>query len=507
LTNISQSYKELLTKTKDTVLLGTAQGVLHWDMETMMPPKALQQRSEQLALMSRIHHKLGTDPEVGKLLQTIQASPAYTKIGAEEKRNVYLINKGYHEATALPEKLVGDLAMQEALTVNTWKKAKAKKDFNLYKGDLQKLFNLQLEAAEILMKVKEVKTPYEALIDNYEPNMSAATITKTFDGLLAGLKPLIAKIEKNQPRIPESGQCVPVEDQRKITQLITQTLGYDTSSPNAAGRVDETEHPFTCGYYEDVRITTHYYPEDCLNSVFSVLHETGHAIYEQNLNPDWMYQPIGSPCSYGIHESQSRFYENIIGRSNEFWTGFLPKVKHTAPSFAKLDLAKFMKAINKVGRSKIRIAADEVTYSIHIIIRFELERDLFAGKIKIDELPQVWNQKYRDYLGVEVKDDSEGVMQDTHWASGLYGYFPSYALGNIYDGQILDALTKAVPDWRNTLAEGDLAPVNLWLKNNIHKTGSLYDPEELIQKATGSKLDSAPFIRYLNEKYSAIYGF
>ena len=507
LTNISPQYKELLTKTKDTVLLGTAQGVLHWDMETMMPPKAVQQRSEQLALLSRLHHKLGTDPEIGKLLQTIQTSSAYTKLGAEEKRNIYLINKGYREATALPEKLVGDLAMQEALTVNTWKKAKAKKDFGLYKGDLQKLFNLQLEAAEILMKVKETKTPYEALIDNYEPKMSAATITKTFNGLLAGLKPLIAKIEKNQPRTPESGQCVPVEDQRKITQLITQTLGYDTASPNAAGRVDETEHPFTCGYYEDVRITTHYYPEDCLNSVFSVLHETGHAIYEQNLNPDWMYQPIGSPCSYGIHESQSRFYENIIGRSSEFWTGFLPKVKQTAPSPAKLELADFMKAINKVGCSKIRIAADEVTYSIHIIIRFELERDLFAGKIKIDELPAVWNQKYHDYLGVEVKDDSEGVMQDTHWASGLYGYFPSYALGNIYDGQILGALTKAVPDWRSTLAEGNLTLVNLWLKNNIHKIGSLYDPEELIQKVTGSKLDSAPFIRYLNGKYSAIYGF
>jgi carboxypeptidase Taq len=476
-------------------------------METMMPPKAVQQRSEQLALLSRIHHKLGTDPEIGKLLTQIQTNPTYTKLGAEEKRNIYLINKGYREATALPEKLVGDLAMQEALTVNIWKKAKAKKDFKLYKVDLQKLFDLQLQAAEILMKVKETKTPYEALIDNYEPNMSAATITVTFNGLLAGLKPLIAKIEKTQPQTPQPQPCVPVEDQRKITQLITQTLGYDTASPNAAGRVDETEHPFTTGYYEDVRITTHYYPDDFINSFFSVLHETGHAIYEQNLNPDWMYQPIGSPCSYGIHESQSRFYENIIGRSNEFWTSFMPKIKQTAPNLAKLNQAKLVKDINKVQRSKVRIAADEVTYSIHIIIRFELERDLFAGKIKIDKLPQVWNQKYHDYLGVDVKDDSEGVMQDTHWASGLYGYFPSYALGNIYDGQILVALSKAIPDWKSTLAEGNLGPVNLWLKNNIHKTGSLYDPEELIQRATGSKLDSAPFIRYLNEKYSAIYDF
>jgi carboxypeptidase Taq len=506
--NITSTYKQLLEKTKDTMVFSTAQGIINWDMETMMPPKAVQQRSEQLALLSRIHHKLGTDPEISKLLTTIQASPTHAEMGQAEKRNIYLISKTFHEQTALPEKLVGELAMQEAITVNTWKKAKAKKDFNLYKGDLEKLYTLSLQAAEILMKVKEVKTPYEALIDNYEPKMSADTITKTFSGLLCGLKPLVTKIEAaKQPETAFLKQPVPVEEQRKIAQLITHTLGYDTASPNAGGRLDETEHPFTSGYYDDVRITTHYHQEDFTSSLFSVLHESGHAIYEQNINPDWVYQPIGSPCSYGVHESQSRFYENIIGRSSEFWMGFLPKVKGVAPSLSKLMLEPFLEAINKVQRSKIRIEADEVTYSIHIIIRFELERDLFAGKIKIDELPQAWNQKYKDYLGMEVKDDSEGVMQDTHWASGLYGYFPSYALGNIYDGQILAALTRVSPDWRSQLAEGNLQPVHLWLKENIHSKGDLMDPEELIKQATGTNLDSKPFITYLNEKYSRLYGF
>lgn len=508
-TNNEVAYKELLSKSKDTIVLGTAEGIIHWDMETMMPPKAVQQRSEQLALLSRIHHKLGTDPEIGKLLSSIQTSPQYAGLGQVEKRNIYLINKSYKEQTALPEKLVGDLAMQEAITVNTWKKAKAKKDFTLYKADLQKLFNLSMQAAEILMKVKETKTPYEALIDGFEPQMSAVTITKTFNQLLAGLKPLIAKIENSQtqPPIKLLDGPVPVEEQRRITQLITQTLGYDTASPNAAGRVDETEHPFTSGYYDDVRITTHYHPNNFASSIFSILHESGHAIYEQNLNAEWQYQPVGSPCSFGIHESQSRFYENIIGRSNEFWANFLPKIKQAAPSLSKLDLNTFIKNINKMERSKIRIEADEVTYSIHIIIRFELERDLFAGKIKIDELPQAWNQKYYDYLGVEIENDSEGVMQDTHWASGLYGYFPSYALGNIYDGQILAAITKTLPNWRNQVANGDLGEVNLWLKENIHGKGDLYDPEELIKKATGTNLDSIPFLQYLNQKYSRIYGF
>jgi carboxypeptidase Taq len=505
--NKSSAYKDLLSKAKDAVVLSTAEGVIHWDMETMMPPKAIEQRSQQLALLSRIHHKLGTDPEIGKLLGGIQKSPEYAKMGQEEKRNIYLINKSFHEQTALPEKLVSDLAMQEAITVNNWKKAKAKKDFKLYKRDLEKLLDLSKQAAEILQKVKGSKTAYDALIDNFEPKMPSEKISETFSGLLAGLKPLITKIEGCQSKPPILNVSVPIEEQRKIAQLITLNLGYDTASQQAAGRVDETEHPFTSGYYDDVRITTHYYLNNVASSIFSVLHESGHAIYEQNLPQKWMYQPIGSTCSYGIHESQSRFYENLVGRSREFWTGFLPKVKVVAPSLAKVDLDQFMTSVNKVERSKIRIEADEVTYSIHIIIRFELERDLFADKLSVDELPDVWNQKYADYMGVKIANDSEGVMQDTHWASGLYGYFPSYALGNIYDGQINSALTKSVPDWRNQLASGNLNSVNQWLKTNIHTKGNLYDPEELIKLATGRTLDSKPFVEYLNKKYSALYGF
>jgi carboxypeptidase Taq len=505
--NIESAYRELLAKTKDATVLGTAEGIIHWDMETMMPPKAVNQRSEQLALLSRIRHKLATDPQIGKLLSNIQTSPEYNGLGQAEKRNLYLIGKTYREQTALPERLVGELAMQEALTVNVWKKAKAKRDFNLYKADLQKLFDLSMEAAQILMKVKGVKTPYEALIDNFEPQMSADTLTKTFTALLAGLKPLIGKVEAAQTTPKVLNQTVPVEAQRKITQLITQALGYDTASTVAGGRVDETEHPFTTGYYDDVRITTHYYPNNFASSFFSVLHESGHAIYEQNLPQKWMYQPVGSTCSYGIHESQSRFYENLIGRSKEFWMGFLPKIKQVAPSLSSLELEPFIHEVNRVERSKIRIEADEVTYSIHIIIRFEIERDLFGGKIRIDELPSVWNQKYADYLGVEVENDSEGVMQDTHWASGLYGYFPSYALGNIYDGQINAALTKTHPDWREQLCEGKLGEVNLWLKESIHSKGDLYDPQELIKLATGTGLDSTPFIDYLNMKYREFYGF
>ena len=320
--------------------------------------------------------------------------------------------------------------------------------------------------------------------------MSANQITVTFTELQRGLKRLINKIETsaNKPDTTMLSIPVPVENQRKIAQLLTEMLGYDTASPNARGRVDETEHPFTTGYYDDVRITTHYHPNNYASSIFSVLHETGHALYEQNLPLKWKYQPIGSTCSYGIHESQSRFYENIIGHSAEFWTGLWPKIKKEAPNLAKVDLDKFIHAVNKIELSKIRIEADEVTYNLHICIRFEIERDLFADKIKVDELPEVWNQKYDEYLGVKVEDDSEGVMQDTHWASGLYGYFPSYALGNIYDGQIAEAMSKDMPEWRSQLSQGKLSQANQWLKTNIHSEGNLYNPEELVKKVTGSNL-------------------
>ncbi len=506
---ISGDYKELLSKIEDVAVLTTAEGVIHWDMETMMPPGAVEQRSMQLSLLTRIHHQMSTDPKIGKLLASIQANPESASMGQAEKRNIYLINKSYLEQTSLPEKLVAEIAKQEAITVNVWKKAKAQKNFSLFKPNLQKLLDLSMEAAEILMKVKETKTPYEALIDNFEPKMTADTITSTFNQLQGSLKQLLSKIQssKNKPDATVLCQPVPVESQRQIAQLLTQTLGYDTCSPEARGRIDETEHPFTEGYYDDVRITTHYYPNNFSSSIFSVLHESGHARYEQNLNPKWKYQPIGTPCSYGIHESQSRLYENVIGRSKEFWTGLMPKVKKAAPTLANLELDKFVKAINKVELSKIRIEADEVTYSLHIIVRFEIERDLFAGKITVNELPQVWNQKYADYLGVKVQNDSEGVMQDTHWASGLFGYFPSYALGNIYSGQIMAAITKDLPDWRNQLAAGKLNQPNEWLKRNIHSLSNLYEPEELIKKATGKNLNSEAFMTYLNEKYGAIYGF
>jgi len=503
-------YKKLMDKAKDLSIFQSAEAFVHWDMETMMPPKAIKLRSQQLALLSRIEHKMSTDQEIGALLEEIVRHPKYDRLDGIQKRNVRLIKKQYDEQTKLPEELVAEIAKQEAITVDVWKKAKAAKNFSMFKPELEKLVELKKKTAEILMEVKKTATPYDALIDIFEPKMTAETITKVFDELREGLVSLLRKCENASKQSDTSvfKRKVPIDVQRKISKALAEFVGYDVESKEAGGRIDETEHPFTTGYYDDVRITTHYHEDYLASSLFSVLHEAGHAIYDQNLKKEWMYQPVGSSCSMGFHESQSRFVENIIGRSREFWVYFLPKLKElTGNILSDVDLDELVHAVNQVKPSKIRVEADEVTYCLHIIIRFNIERDLFAGKIMVKELPEVWNESYANYLGVKIENDSEGVMQDTHWASGSYGYFPSYALGNIYSGQILATMEKDLPNWRKQIEKGNFSPVKNWLIKNVHTYGDLYDPSELVRKITGKELNVKPYLNYLNEKYSKLYGF
>jgi carboxypeptidase Taq len=498
-----------MEKNKDLTILSSASGLLEWDMETKMPPKGITLRSQQLAMMSQLGHKMATDPEIGKLLK-MEKDPRYDTLDAKQKRNVYLVRKMYNEQTALPEKLVVEIARQHAITIDIWKKAKAAKDFAMFKPDLEKLVDLQKEAADILMKVKSTATPYDALIDIYEPKMSSEAIAAVFDELKKGLVSIIDKCITS-PRQPDKSilkRKIPMDTQLKISNELARFVEYDVESKNAGGRIDETEHPFTGGYYDDVRITTHYYENNFASSLFSILHESGHALYEQGLKQEWIYQPIGSGCSLGFHESMSRFVENIVGRSHEFWTYFLPKLKElTGNVLSDVNLDTMVSAINKVEPSKIRIEADEVTYCLHIIIRFEIERSLFAEKVKVSELPSVWNQKYKDYLGMDIANDSEGVMQDTHWAGGSYGYFPTYALGNIYGGQILAKLDQEIPDWKQQISKGSFHSVKQWLSKNIYQYGSLYDPADLIKKIAGEKINVKHFLNYLDKKYSKLYGY
>jgi carboxypeptidase Taq len=504
------SYKKLIEKNKEMVTLASAASILNWDMETKMPPKGIKMRSLQLAMFSKIGHKMSTDPEIGQLIKFILNHPEYEDLDLVHKRNLYLIKKSYDEQTKLPEDLVVEISKQKALTIDIWKKAKATKNFNKFKPELKKLFELKKKAAHILMEVKETATPYDALLDIFEAKISTKEVSKVFSELKKGLIAVLKKCEasQKQPNTSFLKRHVPIQTQQKISKMLAEFIDYDVWSDKAGGRIDETEHPFTTGYYDDVRITTHYYSTKFASSFFSVMHEGGHAMYEQNLNSEWIFQPLGEACSMGFHESQSRFVENIVGRSREFWTYFLPKLKKlTNPIFSDVNLDDFVHAINCVNPSKIRIEADEVTYGLHIIVRFNIERDLFAEKITIDELPQVWNESYSDYLGVKVENDSEGVMQDTHWASGQFGYFPSYALGNIYSGQVLATMERDLQDWKSQLETGNFRNIKQWLVKNVHSFGNLYNPPELIKKITGKELTVDSYLSYLNNKYSKLYEF
>ncbi len=507
---VLEAYDGLMGKAKELFVIQSVGSIVNWDLETKMPPKGMQLRSEQLALLQKIGHRMLTDPEIGKLIEEIVDHKDYGSLDQLQKRNVLLAKKEYDEATKLPEELVVETARQTALTVDIWKKAKAAKDWKMFRPDLEKLFDLRKRAADILMDVKGSATRYDALIDLFEPGMTSDTISQVFTRMRRGLMDVLGKI-RNASRQPDTSflsRKVPLEAQRKIADAMAEVIGYDVKSDQAGGRIDETEHPFTTGYFDDVRITTHYYKDRFESSIFSVLHEGGHAIYEQGLPHEWMYQPVGTGCSMGIHESQSRFVENIFGRSPEFWDHFFPKLNDlTGGVLTDVERGKFVHAINKVEPSKIRVEADEVTYGLHIIIRFEMERDLLSEKIAIDELPQAWNEKYREYLGVEIEHDSEGVMQDTHWAGGLYGYFPSYALGNIYGGQMLEKMVAEIPGYKDYIAKGSFKEIKGWMVDNVHKYGNLYDPADLIKVITGDDLRIEPFIDYLDEKYSKLYGY
>jgi len=508
--SLLENYDALLARAKELVILMTASGVLEWDMETKMPPRGIILRSQQLSLLSQFAHRLGTDPVIGSLISKIESDPGFGELNEVQRRNVHLIRKNYEEQTKLPEKLVAETARQRAIAIDVWKKAKASRDFSLFRPELEKVVDLKAQAAVMLKDVKGSPTPYDALVDDFEPRMTAAQIGPIFDELKAGLISITQRCQAS-PRQPNPGvleRFVPMDVQRRVAESLASFVLYDVKSGQAGGRIDETEHPFTQGYYDDVRITTHYHEKNPTSSIFSVLHEAGHATYEQNLPGGWMYQPVGAACSSGFHESQSRFVENIVGRSTEFWSFYLPKLKElTDGAFADVDLGSFVRAINQVKPSKIRVEADEVTYCLHIIVRFELERDIFAGKVKVSELPQLWNEKYAEYLGVKIENDSEGVMQDTHWAATYFGYFPSYALGNVYSGQILHAMERDLPDWRNSISRGDFSPVRGWLREHLYSLGNLYDPTDLLRRVTGEDINVRYYLDYLRSKYGELYGF
>jgi len=498
--DLESNYNELISRYKEVAVIGSVNGLLQWDMQTIMPPKGSERRSDQLALLAGIAHNRMTSPRIDELLTALEAHSG--ELPPEEQANIREIRRDQKKAVKVPQDLVEELSRHESVCHEVWVKARAKADFDMFAPYLEKMIALVRRQAECL-GYKD--TPLDALIDLFEPDATVAVFTKLFDEIKSVSVPLVRKIADAPIKSDRAflHRDYPIELQRRFGEQVMKSIGFDLDG----GRLDVSVHPFCSGGLGDVRITARYNPNAPQQAIFGIIHESGHALYEQGVRADTFGTPLSEALSYGIHESQSRMWENLIARSRAFWTFFLPRLKELFPTqLADASLDKFLLAINHVQPSLIRVEADELTYDLHIIVRFEIERDLFAGKLSVSDLPRAWNRKIEDYLGVVPPDNGrEGVLQDVHWSGGMFGYFPSYSLGNIAASQFWSAMKRAMPDLDKQIATGKFSDALTWLRANVHQHGRRWSRDELLQKATGKPLGTADYLQYLTDKYSDLY--
>ncbi|MFA9398565.1 MAG: carboxypeptidase M32 [Clostridiaceae bacterium] len=488
-------FKEYLTKIE---YLTTIEGVLYWDMRVNVPSKGVSDRGDILAYMSVEKYKLQTSD---KMKEYIDYFINDDSLDFQDKKMVLNCKKEYELNSKIPEDRNKAYALAVAKSETAWEKAKQENDFEVFKPYLKEMIDFNREFVNY-WGYKDNK--YDTLLNIYEPGITVDKLDTIFNDLKNGIIDLLDKIKSSSEVINSSvfNKKFSKESQEEFSKFVLEKIGYDFE----AGRLDETEHPFTIEFgNRDVRITTHYYQEDFKSALFSCIHEGGHGIYEQDIPDGLKGTLLGKGTSMGIHESQSRFYENILGRSLSFWKYFYPEAIKRFPQFEGVSLDEFYKGINEVKTSLIRTESDELTYSLHIIIRYELEKALINGELEIDDIKDAWNKKYKEYLNIEPSNDSEGILQDMHWSGGSFGYFPSYALGNLYGAQFLYKMKKEIPNIYDEIENGNFEIIHKYLNEKIHKYGSTLDPVEIIKLATGEELNSKYFIDYLNEKYKDIY--
>lgn len=495
----SEAYRPFIDHVREIYVAASIEGILDWDQETYMPPKGAATRSKQLALIAGVAHEKLIDPEFGRLLEKVERDGSNDPV---EVTNVREMRREYDRKTRLPTRLVQDIAATIALAKNAWVKARKESRFSEFASHLERLLDLKREVAE---KIGYESEPYDALLDEFEPGACAADLQQVFDNLKAELVPLVAAI-RSAPRQPDTSipqRHCPRAAQETFGRRIVEALGFDFE----CGRIDVTTHPFCSGASPlDVRLTTRYDEHYLPMALFGLMHETGHGLYEQGLNPDHAATPAGSYVSLGIHESQSRLWENLVGRSRAFWVRWFPELQVQFPALADVAMDDWYFAINAVRPKFIRIEADEVTYNLHILLRFDLERQMIAGKLAVKDIPAAWNDGFRSLLGTTPPDDAHGCLQDIHWSMGMFGYFPTYALGNLYASQFHAAAERALPELDAQIARGELQPLLDWLRENIHQHGQRYRAGELVRHVTGSALTHQPFVDYLNRKFRPLYG-
>lgn len=485
-----QKYMEEMNRMEHVVTL------LSWDMHTTMPKGGFEKHADAMTYFSGKYFEMATTKELGDMLENLMQPKEYESLSDTWKFIVKRMRQDYEKDKRIPAEVFARYVKARAEAEHGWEEAKAKKDFSLFAPKLEAIIELTKEKTGYTDPGVDV---YDALLDQYEEGMDSEAIDRIFGELKEELLPLIDRVtqEKTEEN-PKFKGFFDAAAQEKVQKLLLDYIGFSWET----GAVGTTEHPFTLNFSsKDVRITNHYYEDKPISSMFSAIHEGGHAIFEQNVNPKYDNTAAGN-CRYsGLHESQSRFYENILGRNFNFWIPIYEKIGEIMPQFQKISLEEFYKEINRVENSCIRTEADELTYGLHIILRYEMEKAIFRDQIKVDELPALWNAKMQEYFHITPANDAEGILQDMHWSGGMFGYFPSYLLGNIYDGMFLEKMEEELGSIDTILGEGRILEITGWLNEKIHQYGSTRLPKEVLQKVCGCEVTAQPLIRYFKKKY------
>lgn len=496
------AYDALLRELKELALFGSIGSVLGWDERTQLPPKGAEHRAAQSSLLARMIHERFISPKIDEWLDEAEQSSLVADRESDAAVNVRETRRSYERARKLPSSLVEELTRVAVLAQQAWGEAKQKSDYPMFRPWLEKILDLKRQEAKCVGYEKHM---YDALLDEFEPGETTENLRRVFEQLRGPLVELIAKIVDSGRKAPLEllERHYPAEAQAKLGRQAAEAIGFDFQ----AGRLDVSLHPFCTGIGPgDTRMTTRFDPHYFGDSFFSVLHESGHALYDQGLPKEHFGTPLGEAVSLGIHESQSRMWENFVGRGRAFWRCFLPKVKAAFPD-ALRDVSEnqWYFAINDVRPSLIRTEADEATYNLHVLLRFELEQALLNDQLKPADLPGAWSEKMKQYLGLTPPDDARGCLQDIHWSGGAIGYFPTYTLGNLYAAQFFEQARQDLPDMDGQFSRGEFRPLLDWLRRNIHSQGKRYRAPELVKRVTGKELSAQPLLRHLRQK-AELYG-
>ncbi|WP_195822000.1 carboxypeptidase M32 [Roseobacter sp. MH60115] len=488
------AYDALMTYTRETQALAQIAGRLDWDQETMMPRGAAPQRGEECAAIAGVLHARRVDPQVAEWLAALEGAELDVQASAQLRH----IRRSYDRASKVPAALAAKIARLTSEAQGIWAEAREADDFAAFAPTLQEVIALRREEGQALADGGDV---YDALLADYEPGTTGAELEAMFGALRPELTALRAAVLDAKAPAKLSGNFDEAA-QMKLTRKLAKTFGYDMTH----GRVDKAVHPFSSGSGLDVRITTRTSATDPFNCFYSTIHEVGHAAYEQNIHRDYLLTPLGQGVSMGVHESQSRIYENQIGRSRAFTGWLYGEMRDAFGDFGIADEDAFYGTVNRVSDGYIRTEADELQYNLHVLMRFDLERALMSGNLQVDDLEAAWNDRFEADFGFAVDKASNGVLQDVHWSVGLFGYFPTYSLGNVYAGCLHEAMRAALPDLDSQLAQGDTSGATGWLRENVQTHGGLYEPRDVIAKARGAAPSEAPLLAYLKEKFTGIYG-